>query len=279
MKARRERIENAVNVAQGAGLALGALDASQVDADAADGTSAVELINHAVTSSHVIRVGGTFSEQAGRLESIDADSGDMVPVLSQELGNEDSMEDLDWINGRTREPSGFARRWGPTLADVLARRDKAVFNLEDLDTSPGKVAEPESGRQTLHDAAFVAADVLSAACVAATTDPGARVTEELGSLATLGAFLEVCVVPRDKVDDPFGSYNRDDTVFLFMSLEGSPRLPMGKNASGGELSRLMLVLEPVAVDMHGGTNRTFTPDEVDAGVGGRAAAELGKRLA
>ena len=65
------------------GSALGALDASQVDVDAADGASAVELINHAVTSLRAIRVGGTFSEQADRLESINADLGDVVFALSQ----------------------------------------------------------------------------------------------------------------------------------------------------------------------------------------------------
>ena len=163
LKARRERIENAADIAQGVGSALGALDASQVDVDAADGASAVELINHAVTSLRAIRVGGTFSEQADRLESINADLGDVVFALSQELGDEGSVEDLDQINGRIHELGDLARRWGPTLADVLAWRDKAAFDLEDLDASPEKVAELESERQTLYDAALAAADVLSAA--------------------------------------------------------------------------------------------------------------------
>ena len=262
LKACRERIENAADIAQGVGSALGALDASQVDVDAADGASAVELINHAVTSLRAIRVGGTFAEQADRLESINADLGDVVFALSQELGDEGSVEDLDQINGRIHELGDLTRRWGPTLADVLAWRDKAAFDLEDLDASPEKVAELESERQTLYDAALAAADVLSAARVAAAADLGARVTEELGSLAMLGASLEVRVTPRDKADDPLGPYGRDDIAFLFTPFEGSPQLPMGKSASGGELSRLMLAL-----------------DEVDAGVGGKAAVELGKRLA
>ena len=241
LKACRERIENAADIAQGVGSALGALDASQVDVDAADGASAVELINHAVTSLRAIRVGGTFSEQADRLESINADLGDVVFALSQELGDEGSVEDLD--------------------------------------ASPEKVAELESERQTLYDAALAAADVLSAARVAAAADLGARVTEELGSLAMLGASLEVRVTPRDKADDPLGPYGRDDIAFLFTPFEGSPQLPMGKSASGGELSRLMLALELVAADTRGGADQTFIFDEVDAGVGGKAAVELGKRLA
>lgn len=113
LKARRERIENAADIAQGVGSALGALDASQVDVDAADGASAVELISHAVTSLRAIRVGGTFSEQADRLESINADLGDVVFALSQELGDEGSVEDLDQINGRIHELGDLARRWAP----------------------------------------------------------------------------------------------------------------------------------------------------------------------
>ncbi|KAB6778366.1 DNA repair protein RecN, partial [Bifidobacterium longum] len=104
-------------------------------------------------------------------------------------------------------------------------------------------------------------------------------TEELGSLAMLGASLEVRVTPRDKADDPLGPYGRDDIAFLFTPFEGSPQLPMGKSASGGELSRLMLALELVAADTRGGADQTFIFDEVDAGVGGKAAVELGKRLA
>ena len=103
---------------------------------------------------------------------------------------------------------------------MLAWRDKAAFDLEDLDASPEKVAELESERQTLYDAALAAADVLSAARVAAAADLGARVTEELGSLAMLGASLEVRVTPRDKADDPLGPYGRDDIAFLFTPFEG-----------------------------------------------------------
>ncbi len=262
------------------GSALGALDASQVDVDAADGASAVELINHAVTSLRAIRVGGTFSEQADRLESINADLGDVVFALSQELGDEGSVED-SWTRSTAvstslaTSPVGGAPPW-PTCSLGGTRR-RSIWRIGMPRRK--KVAELESERQTLYDAALAAADVLSAARVAAAADLGARVTEELGSLAMLGASLEVRVTPRDKADDPLGPYGRDDIAFLFTPFEGSPQLPMGKSASGGELSRLMLALELVAADTRGGADQTFIFDEVDAGVGGKAAVELGKRLA
>ena len=294
LKSRRERIENAADIAQGVGAALGALDASQVDADAG-GASAVDLINHAVTSLRAIRVGGEFAEQADRLESINADLGDVVFSLTQELGDEGSVEDLDQINGRIHELNELTRRWGPTLADVIAWRDKATFDLEDLDASPEKVAELETERQSLYSAAL-AADTLSAARTKAAASLGARVTDELSSLAMSGASLEVRVTPRELSDGhdndreaaagnsagdtgPLGPYGRDDIAFLFTPFEGSAQLPMGKSASGGELSRLMLALELVAADVRGSNDQTFIFDEVDAGVGGKAAVELGKRLA
>ena len=296
LKSRRERIENAADIAQGVGAALGALDASQVDADAG-GASAVDLINHAVTSLRAIRVGGEFAEQADRLESINADLGDVVFSLTQELGDEGSVEDLDQINGRIHELNELTRRWGPTLADVIAWRDKATFDLEDLDASPEKVAELEAERQSLYSAALAAAaDTLSAARTKAAASLGARVADELSSLAMSGASLEVRVTPRELSDGhdndreaaagdsagdtgPLEPYGRDDIAFLFTPFEGSAQLPMGKSASGGELSRLMLALELVAADVRGGSDQTFIFDEVDAGVGGKAAVELGKRLA
>ncbi|MDU3371874.1 MAG: AAA family ATPase, partial [Bifidobacterium breve] len=265
LKSRRERIENAADIAQGVGAALGALDASQVDADAG-GASAVDLINHAVTSLRAIRVGGEFAEQADRLESINADLGDVVFSLTQELGDEGSVEDLDQINGRIHELNELTRRWGPTLADVIAWRDKATFDLEDLDASPEKVAELEAERQSLYSAALAAADTLSAARTKAAASLGARVADELSSLAMSGASLEVRVTPRELSDGhdndreaaagdsagdtgPLEPYGRDDIAFLFTPFEGSAQLPMGKSASGGELSRLMLALELVAADV------------------------------
>ena len=290
LKARRDRIENAAAIAQGVGSALGALDASQLGGDAldGDGASAVDLINHAVQSLRAIHVGGSFAEQADRLESINADLGDVVFSLSRELGDEGSVEDLDQINERIHELGELTRRWGPTLADVLAWRDKAAFELEDLDASPEKVAELEAERAKLYDVALSAADKLSAVRATAAIDLGARVTAELASLAMAGASLEVHVAPRSGTDDVLGPWGRDDIEFLFTPFEGSPQLPMGKSASGGELSRLMLAMELVAADTgmatggdrpSRGSDMTFIFDEVDAGVGGKAAVELGKRLA
>jgi DNA repair protein RecN (Recombination protein N) len=73
---------------------------------------------------------------------------------------------------------------------------------------------------------------------------------------------------------PFGS---DDATFLLVPHPGAPALPIQKGASGGELSRVMLAIELVLAQA--GSVPTYLFDEVDAGVGGKAAVEVGRRLA
>ncbi|MBW3095096.1 DNA repair protein RecN [Bifidobacterium sp. 64T4] len=281
LKDRRDRIENAAAITQGVSSALASLDASQVSVDS-DAVSAVDLVNRAVQALHGIRVGGVFEEQAARLESIAADLTDVVFALAQELGGDGDVEDLDRINGRIHELNELMRRWGPELSDVIAWRDKAAFDVEDLDASPEKVAQLEDEREHLYREALTAAEALHDAREQAAERLGAHVSEELESLAMSGASLRIRVAEHegDGPTGPLGPHGGDDIEFLFTPFPGSPELPMGKSASGGELSRLMLALELVAAEQRGGAGgMTFIFDEVDAGVGGKAAVELGRRLA
>lgn len=282
LKARRSRIEHAADIAQGVSAALGALDASPMGDDA---MGAGELIGHAAQSLRAIRADGDFHELADRLDSIGADLSDVVYSLSRQLDVEGDVADLDGINARIHELGELTRRWGPTLDDVIAWRDNAVFEVEDLDASPEKVAELDQERAALYDAALQAADRLSAVRAAAAASLAATVTDELSSLAMDGAMLEIRVRRRAGAGNgptwPLDVNGADDIAFLFTPYEGAPELPMGKSASGGELSRLMLAMELAAADRHSGsaTPMTFIFDEVDAGVGGKTAVELGRRLA
>ena len=279
LRARRDRIENAAEIAEGVTRALGALDASQV-ADDVESASAADLIDRASQALRAIHVEGVFSELADRLDSISTDLSDVVFSLSGEVDNEASVEDLDAINGRIHELDELTRRWGPELSDVITWRDKAVYDLEDLDASPEKVEQLEAERAQLLEAAKKAAQAVSKRRRAAAKGLASKVTAELDSLAMGTSKLEIRVAEREQLD----ATGADDIEFLFTPFPGSPQLPMGKSASGGELSRLMLALELVAAEKHvvaGGTvpPMTFIFDEVDAGVGGKAAVELGARLA
>ena len=275
----RDRIENAAEIAEGVNRALSALDASQV-VDDIESSSATDLIDRASQALRAIHVDGVFSELADRLDSISTDLSDVVFTLSGEVDNDLGMEDLDAINGRIHELDELVRRWGPELSDVIAWRDQAVFDLEDLDASPEKVGQLQTEREKLFAEALKAARAVSKRRAAAAKELATKVTAELESLAMSGSKLEIRVSEREHLD----ASGADDIDFLFTPFPGSPQMPMGKSASGGELSRLMLALELVAAEKHvvaGGSvpPMTFIFDEVDAGVGGKTAVELGARLA
>ncbi|MBT1163912.1 DNA repair protein RecN [Bifidobacterium felsineum] len=290
LKAKRDRIENAADIAEGVSRALAALDSSQMEFDASsDGAGASDLLLQASQALRGIHASGDFGELADRLESLNAELQDVVFALSGHLDEDFGDADLDTLNARIHELGELTRRWGPTLEDVIAWRDKAAFEIEDLDASPEKLSELEAERDVLHGKAEEAAAALSAVRVEAAKRLAGRVTAELESLAMAGASLEIRVAPRHG-DSALDANGGDDIAFLFTPYEGSPQLAMGKSASGGELSRLMLALELSAADMHAGesdkssgsgavSDMTFIFDEVDAGVGGKAAVELGKRLA
>lgn len=279
LRARRDRIENEAEIAEGVNRALSALDASQV-VDDVESSSATDLIDRASQALRAIHVDGVFSELADRLDSISTDLSDVVFTLSGEVDNDLGMEDLDAINGRIHALDELVRRWGPELSDVIAWRDQAVFDLEDLDASPEKVSQLQAEREKLFGEALKAARAVSKRRAAAAKELAAKVTAELESLAMSGSKLEIRVSEREHLD----ASGADGIDFLFTPFPGSPQMPMGKSASGGELSRLMLALELVAAEKHvvaGGSvpPMTFIFDEVDAGVGGKTAVELGARLA
>ena len=240
----------------------------------------VAALRDRLAPNAAIHVDGVFSELADRLDSISTDLSDVVFTLSGEVDNDLGMEDLDAINGRIHELDELVRRWGPELSDVIAWRDQAVFDLEDLDASPEKVSQLQAEREKLFGEALKAARAVSKRRAAAAKELAAKVTAELESLAMSGSKLEIRVSEREHLD----ASGADGIDFLFTPFPGSPQMPMGKSASGGELSRLMLALELVAAEKHvvaGGSvpPMTFIFDEVDAGVGGKTAVELGARLA
>ncbi len=296
LKAKRSRIENAASIQQGVNGAIAALDASQLDSDG-DSNGATDLVRHAAQSLRAIRVDGddTYEKLAQRLDSIEADLSDVVFTLSRQTDDDDDEGDLDAINTRIHDLGELTRRWGPGLADVIAWRDKAAFEVEDLDASPEKLEQLRTDRDHLAAKALDAARELSAARVKAADELGERVTAELAELAMGGSRLEVRVVSRATESGPDASagasagadvaqvldaHGMDDIMFAFTPFPGSEPLPMGSSASGGELSRLMLALELTIAERRGeAADMTFIFDEVDAGVGGKAAAELGRRLA
>lgn len=278
LRVQRDYIENAAQIAVAQHSAMQALDGEDEHE-----SSVTELLNRAIHSLREVDNIDKIAELITRLESVSEDVQDIVYTLSQVADSDVNPQDLDAINARIYELDELTKRWGPTLADVLAWKEKAQFDLEDLDASPERIEELEEELKQRLKIAHTCANELSQTRAAAAEELGEKVTAELSSLAMEGAAFRVMLTQSNELD----AFGRDSIAFEFMPFPGSAWLPLGKSASGGELSRLMLALELVAFEKkHTSSVRahethipTLIFDEIDAGVGGKAAAELGKRLA
>ena len=284
LKAKRDRIENAAQIVGSISEAISSLDASQIDYGAIDSVDALHLVDNAARAIRSIRVDGDYSAIANQLDDISSQISDIVMQLAQQLDVDESQEDLDAINNRIHDLSDLTRRWGPQIDDVLEWAKKAQFELEDLDDSPEAIDRAKKACDKYYSNAKNLADKLYDLRKSAAEKFSFEVSKELESLAMQDAQLLI-KVNRRKVDETgvvdLDSHGLDNVEFLFKPFPSSDYLPMGSSASGGELSRLMLAMELVAAKFNNSDSHsmTFIFDEVDAGVGGVVAVELGKRLA
>ena len=188
------------------------------------------------------------------------------------LESESSMS-LDEIQSRRSEITSALRRFGPTIQDIHDFEKTAQQKLLDLDSSTERVEELTERVSQLEASTRKLATEISSNRVKAAKQLGERVSEELVALAMSGSKLHVQIETSDLLS-PSGI---DAVTFLLESYAGAEPRPIGKGASGGELSRIMLALEVILAESDSAP--TFIFDEVDAGVGGAAAIEVGRRLA
>lgn len=156
---------------------------------------------------------------------------------------------------------------------VLAWAEAGSRRLLELDGDDERVAALRAERETLLAELGDLAAAISKARIAAATKFADDVSVELTALAMPHARVVIEVRQRDV----FGPTGVDDVEMLFSAHNGAQPRPLDKGASGGELSRLMLAIEVVFAGAD--PVPTFVFDEVDAGVGGKAAVEVGRRLA
>jgi DNA repair protein RecN (Recombination protein N) len=161
----------------------------------------------------------------------------------------------------------------PGLASVLAWAEQAQRRLTELSGDDDRIgvlgAEEERLAETVRDLGGKLTSLRKEAAELF----AAAVTEELSALAMPHAKITVPVMPQDE----YGPHGADEVEIRLAAHPGAPTLSLAKGASGGELSRVMLAIEVVFAGAD--PVPTFVFDEVDAGVGGKAAVEIGRRLA
>ncbi|HWF82520.1 MAG TPA: DNA repair protein RecN [Streptosporangiaceae bacterium] len=161
----------------------------------------------------------------------------------------------------------------PDLAAVLGWAKGAAARLAELDSDDDKIAGLQAAEAELADQVRDLGGKLTAMRQEAAGTFETAVTVELAALAMPHARLSAVVSPLKE----YGTYGADDVEIRLAAHQGAPPLPLHKGASGGELSRVMLGIEVVFAGAD--PVPTFVFDEVDAGVGGKAAVEIGRRLA
>lgn len=223
----------------------------------------------------------------GRLAEIATLVSDCAGDLGSYLAGLDvDPERLEQVEARRAELSRITRAYGDSVDAALAWGQRAAARLDELETAHERAAGLEDEVARLLAALRAAADDLTAARTAAAGTLAKAVSAELAHLAMGKALIEVVVEPRsagpvpgDGDHPPLGTTGADDVDIRMASGPGLPLRTVAKAASGGELSRVMLALEVVIAGAGGSAVPTFVFDEVDAGIGGRAALAVGARLA
>ena len=214
---------------------------------------------------------GPVAERIAEAGYLLADAAGELAAYLDGLGAEPAR--LEWIAGRLAELQGLTRRYGADVDAVLDWARTAAHRAQELAGSDDRIAALTDSLAALAEARRVAAGRLTGLRRAAASALAGLAEAELGALAMPHARLEFAVTPLD-APGPLGA---DHVQVLFSANPGSPLAPLGRVASGGELSRVRLALEVVLAS--GSDGHTFVFDEVDAGVGGSVALEIGRRLA
>lgn len=284
VKTQIKRLQAADDIRAGLQRAQAALDGmdglSGDDFGDSEGASALvgQATNELTNLTDTEAEGGNLSDLADRLGEVSVLLADISSEIGQALLDVPDPDELDGLLQRQTQLREL-RKYAVDVDGALAWRDQARERLESMDVSDEALQKLQDDVAAARDAARAVAEELSSARVRASKKFSKAVTEEIRGLH-MSAEIRVDVrQPGEKAGEKAGElglHGIDEVEFQLV--QGGNVNPLAGSASGGELSRVMLALEVVlAAGTKGG--RTMVFDEVDAGVGGKAAVEIGRRLA
>ena len=279
-----EKLANADDLRIAASTAQQALTGDETGS----GSDALQLLTAA---RRLLEGAAAHDPVLGELASRAKEAALLTADLAQELASYAAGVDADprrlaTAQNRLGELTTLVRRQGVEGVDgVLAWASRASDRLLELDGAGDQVAALQVEAAALEATLGALAAELSTSRRKAAAQFGKAVTNELVELAMPHAVVSAAVEQRESdagllVGDrrlAAGPEGVDDVELLLVPHPGAPARPLHKGASGGELSRVMLAVEVVFADSDPVPVLVF--DEVDAGVGGKAAVEVGRRLA
>ncbi|WP_341945124.1 DNA repair protein RecN [Microbacterium sp. LWH11-1.2] len=263
---RAERLANSEELRLAASLAHGALSSEEGEPDASGLVAEARRLLERVSDSKLTQIAEGIADIGYRI----ADAAGQLSAYLADL-DESGPHELAAVEERRAALGTLVRAHG-SLDEALEVWRTGSARLAELDDDGERIERLTEERDAVRAELDAHAAALTTERASAATRLGAAVTEELHALAMPDARLEVAVTEGAE-----STHGRDDVAILLAPHPGAEPRSVGKGASGGELSRVMLAIEVVIA----GTDPvpTFVFDEVDAGIGGAAAIEVGRRLA
>ncbi|MBA2949934.1 DNA repair protein RecN [Streptomyces himalayensis] len=287
LAAEAERLGHAEALASAATAAHAALAGNPEDPEGVDATTLVAGAHRALEAvrSHDASLAG-LAERIGEIGILLGDVAGELAGYADDL-DADPLR-LAAVEERRAALTQLTRKYGENIDAVLAWAEQSAVRLTELEGDDERIGELTAERDALRDELAGLAEALTEARAEAAERFGAAVTAELASLAMPHARVTIDIRQTEVAEDgdgvevggrtvAYGPTGVDEVELLLAPHPGAPPRPIAKGASGGELSRVMLAVEVVFA----GTDPvpTYLFDEVDAGVGGKAAVEIGRRLA
>ena len=249
------------------------------DAAGADAGALSGLVSAARSLDAAVARDPELGALASRVHEVCVLAGEVATDLgSYAEGVDDDPQRLALTQDRRAELNRLCRPHGTGVDGVLRWAADAERRLVELDGDGARGGELAAAEQAAADEMRWLAAELTAARGRAAQALARQVTDELAALSMPSARLQVSLTSQPDGDAAtLGADGADEVELLFSAGDGMPLRPLARAASGGELSRVVLALEVVLAAGLGPQSMVF--DEVDAGIGGEAALEVGRRLA
>ncbi len=247
--------------------------------------SAVSTLGRAVQKIDELReYGSAFDGYLEGLNTAQAVIDDLaIAVRDFRSGLASSPQRLEEIEERLVEISGITRKYGGTVEAALDHLADAETQLQNIETSELREKELQAALAKAEAAYIKAAGALGDKRKKAAAAFESKVETGLKAVALEKARFEVRIVSPTEEELSNGDAHRrfsangfDEVEFFFSANVGESPKPLARVASGGEASRLMLILRTVAGNTDNGKTTVF--DEIDAGIGGRVAEAVGQKL-
>lgn len=214
-----------------------------------------------------------LQEVGSRLAAVQDELADLTAELRRYAENLDAdPRRLEALEERLALLETIKRKYGGSLEEAIAERDRLALQLSQADDLGSAIAAAESELAQARAGLLEAAAELTRRRQEAALRMGAEVSAELEGLRLEGARFEVRLSPRPEIM----AEGAELAEMLFSANPGEPLQPLARVASGGELSRVMLAIKSVGAEADSLPTLVF--DEVDAGIGGEAALQVGLRL-